>query len=149
MFRKSCSGHFLLFPELRFSVQIVHQLLLRQCETKKDNEIWILLKSNDLRFSKEFALITGLSFGSIPKCDQKSLWIRDIYFKGENKVHNGELKKVFLYLGEVKEKEKEKENKRIWRWKGDKVGTFVFSRACFIWERKEKFNRYAMNCSSW
>ena len=34
MFRKSCFGHFLLL-ELRFSAQIVHQLLLRQCETKK------------------------------------------------------------------------------------------------------------------
>ena len=35
MFRKSCFGHFLLFPELRFLAQIVHQLLLHQCETKK------------------------------------------------------------------------------------------------------------------
>ena len=73
MFRKSCFGHFLLIPKLRFSTQIVHQLLLRQCETKKDNEIWILLKSKGLRFSKEeLALITGLNFGPIPKCDQKS-----------------------------------------------------------------------------
>ena len=35
MFGKSCFGHFLLFPELRFLAQIVHQLLLHQCETKK------------------------------------------------------------------------------------------------------------------
>ena len=67
MFRKSCFGHFLLLPKLRFSAQIAHQ-----CETKKDNEIWILLKSKGLRFSKEeFALITGLSFGPITKCDKK------------------------------------------------------------------------------
>ena len=72
MFRKSCFGHFLLL-ELRFSAQIVHQFLLRQCETKKDNDIWILLKSKGLRFSKEeFSFITGLSFGHIPKCDKKS-----------------------------------------------------------------------------
>ena len=64
---------FLLLPELRCSAQIIHQLLLRQCKTKKDNEIWILLKSKGLRFSKEeLALITGLNFGPIPKCDQKS-----------------------------------------------------------------------------
>ena len=70
MFIKSCSGHFLLFPELRFSAQIVYQLLLHQCETKQDNEIWILLKSKGLRFSKEeFALTTNLSFDPIPKCD--------------------------------------------------------------------------------
>ena len=73
MFRNSYFGHFLLLSKLRFSAQIVHQLLLHQCETKKDNEIWILLKSKGLRFSKEeLALITGLNFGPIPKCDQKS-----------------------------------------------------------------------------
>ena len=113
MFRKSCFGHFLLLPELRFSAQIVHQLLLRQCETKKDNEIWILLKSKGLRFSKEeFALITGLSFGPITKCDKKSLRIRDTYFKGENKVRNDELEKVFLSLGEEKKKKMNKKNKK-------------------------------------
>ena len=37
MFRKSCFDHFLLLPELIFSAQIVHQLLLRQYKTKKDN----------------------------------------------------------------------------------------------------------------
>ena len=111
MFRKSCFGHFLLFPKLRFLAQIIHQLLLRQCETKKDNEIWILLKSKGLRFSKEeFALITGLSFGPITKCDKKSLRIRDTYFKGENKVRNDELEKVFLSLGEEKKKKKKIED---------------------------------------
>ena len=105
MFRKSCFGHFLLLPELRFSAQIVHQLLLRQYETKKDNKILILLKSKGLRFSKEeLALITDLSFGHIPKCDKKSLRVRDTYFKGGNKVRNDELEKVFLSLGEVKNK---------------------------------------------
>ena len=68
MFRKSCFGHFLLFPELRFSAQIVHQLLLHQCETKKDNEIWMLLKSKGLRFSKEeFCIDYGLEFWSYYK----------------------------------------------------------------------------------
>ena len=68
MFRKSCFGHFFTSPELRFSTQIVHQLLLRQCETKKDNKIWILLKSKGLRFSKEeFCIDYRLEFWSYYK----------------------------------------------------------------------------------
>ena len=103
MFRKSCFGHFLLILKLRFSTQIVNQLLLCQYETKKDNEMWILLKSNDLRFNKdEFVLISSLSLGLIPECHQKSLLIRDTYLKEENKVCNDELEKVFLFLREVK-----------------------------------------------
>ena len=59
--------------------------------------MWILLKSKGLRFSKEdFALITDLSSSPIPKCDKKSLRIMDTYFKGENKVRNDELEKVFF-----------------------------------------------------
>ena len=47
-------------------------------------------------------MITDLSFGHIPKCDKKSLRIRDTYFKGENKVRNDESEKVFISLGEAK-----------------------------------------------
>ena len=105
---------FLLLPELRCSAQIIHQLLLRQCKTKKDNEIWILLESKGLRFSKQdFALIIVLSFGPISKCDKKSLQIRDTYFKRENKVCNDELEKVFLSLGDVKKKNKKKKKKKM------------------------------------
>ena len=43
------------------------------------------IKVKGLIFSKEeFTLITALSFGPMPKCDKKSLRIRDTYFKGEN-----------------------------------------------------------------
>ena len=106
MFIKSCFSHFLLLPKLRFSTQIVCQLLLCQCETKKDNEMWILLKSKGLRFSKdEFELITRPSFVPILECDKKSLSIRDTYFKGENKMCNDELEKVLLSLGRLKKKE--------------------------------------------
>ena len=66
---------------------------------KKDTEIWILLKSKGLKFSKDVPiLITRLSFGLIPKYDKKSSRIRDTYFKGENNVCNDELEKVFLSL---------------------------------------------------
>ena len=56
-------------------------------------------------------MITGLSFGPIIKCDKKSLRIRDTYFKGENKVRNDELEKVFLSLGEEKKKKNKNKNK--------------------------------------
>ena len=42
---------------------------------------------------------------------KKSLRIRDTYFKGENKVRNDELEKVFLSLGEEKKKKKNKKKK--------------------------------------
>ena len=87
-------------------------MLLCQCETKKNNKIWILLESKGLRFSKdELLLITSLSFGFIPECDKKSLRMRDTNFKGENKVCNDELGKVFLSLGDVKKKNKKKKKK--------------------------------------
>ena len=113
MFRKSCFGHFLLILKLRFSTQIVNQLLLCQYETKKDNEMWILLKSNDLRFNKdEFVLISSLSLSLIPECHQKSLRIRDTCLKGENKVCNDELEKVFFFfLREVNKKNNNNKDK--------------------------------------
>ena len=113
MFRKSCLGKFLLLPELKFSAQIVHGLLLRQCETKKENEIWMKLKSKGLRFGKdEFVLVTGLSFGHIPKFDKRSSRIREKYFKGEKKVHNDQLERVFFSLGNEIEKKKNSNKKQ-------------------------------------
>ena len=54
-------------PELKFSTQIVHHIILRQCVTKKEDEMWFLVRSKGLRFSQdEFGLITSLSFGPIP-----------------------------------------------------------------------------------
>ena len=54
-------------PELKFSIQIVHHMLLRQCLIKKDDEMWFLVNSKGLRFGEdEFGLITSLSFDPIP-----------------------------------------------------------------------------------
>lgn len=73
--------------------------------------MWILLKSKGLRFSRDaFVLITGLSFGFMSKYDKKSLRIKNTYFKGENKMCNNELEKVFLSLGEKQEKKNKKKN---------------------------------------
>lgn len=91
---------FYSFSNLDFQPNLsINYKKLCQCETKKGSEIGILLKSKDLRFSKdEFVLVIGLRFGPILERDQKSLHIRDTYFKGENKVCNDELKKVFISL---------------------------------------------------
>ncbi|CBI18368.3 unnamed protein product, partial [Vitis vinifera] len=65
-------------PELKFSIQIVHHMLLRQCLIKKDDEMWFLVNSKGLRFGEdEFRLITGLSFGPIPQHNETSMRIRD------------------------------------------------------------------------
>ena len=73
---------------------------------------------------------------------KKSLRIRDTYFKGENKVRNDELEKVFLSLEE--EKKKKKKKKEFEDEEVIKLAFLYFFIACFIWERKEKFNRHGM-----
>ena len=96
-------------PELKFSAQIVHHMLLCQCLIKNDDEMWFLVNSKGLRFGEdEFGLITGLSFGPIPQHNETSMRIRDVYFNSENKVCNDHLEKVFLSFGEVKKKSKRK-----------------------------------------
>ena len=68
-----------------------------------------------------------------------------MYFKRENKVRNDELEKVFLSLGEKKNK-----NKKIKKEFEDeeviKLALLYFFRACFIWEIRKKFNRYGIGC---
>ena len=109
-FKDSCFRYFLLMPKLKFSAQIVHPLLLRQCLIKKDDEMWFLVNLKGLRFGEdEFGLIIGLSFGPIPQHNETSMRIREIYFNSENKVRNDHLEKVFLSFGEVKTKKNAKE----------------------------------------
>ena len=79
MFKTSCFGQFLGMVDLKFYVQIVHNMLLRQCDITKEDELWILVHSKGLRFSVlEFALITYLSFGNILQSNSTSLRIRFI-----------------------------------------------------------------------
>ena len=42
MFKTSCFGHFLSMGEVKFSAQILHNMLLCQCHTQKEEEIWLL-----------------------------------------------------------------------------------------------------------
>ena len=86
MFRKSCLGKLSFLPKLKFSAQIVHSLLLRQCETKRENEIWMEVKSKGLRFGKdEFVLVTSLNFRPIPKFDKRLSRIREKILKERRK----------------------------------------------------------------
>ena len=97
MFKTSCFDHFLGMADLKFSAQIVHNMLLRQCDIKKKDDMWILIHSKGLRFSAlEFALITRLKFGKFSQFDITSLRIRDQYFNRENKIHNDRLEEVFI-----------------------------------------------------
>ena len=89
MFKTSCFDHFLGMANLKFSAQIVHNMLLRQCDIKKKDDMWILVNSKGLSFSAlKFALIIGLKFGKISQFDITSLRIRDRYFNRENKIRN-------------------------------------------------------------
>ena len=101
MFKTSCFDQFLGMVDLKFYVQIVHNMLLRQCDITKEDELWILVHSKGLRFSVlEFALITYLSFGNILQSNSTSLRIRDKYFNRENKIYNDLLEEVFISLYE-------------------------------------------------
>ena len=45
MIKTSCFGHLLSMTDLKYSAQIVHNMLLHQCHTKKEDEMWILIGS--------------------------------------------------------------------------------------------------------
>ena len=58
---------FFLAPNLKFSGQIIHQLLLRKVKSSNKTEIEFLIGGQVLRFGLiEFALITRLNFGQYP-----------------------------------------------------------------------------------
>ena len=59
-------------------------MLLNQCLTKKDDEMWFLVRLKGLRFRQdELGLITNLSFGLISQHNQTSSRIWGAYFNGE------------------------------------------------------------------
>ena len=59
-------------------------MLLNQCLTKKDVEMWFLVRLKGLRFRQdELGLITSLSFGHISQHNRTSSRIWGAYFKGE------------------------------------------------------------------
>ncbi|KAJ4714993.1 Phospholipase-like protein [Melia azedarach] len=82
LFKQSCFGHFLDLQSLGFSGNLVHKILLHEVETDGDEqEMWFLVGEMPMRFSHmEFALITGLRFGTYPDVDVDSHRLKDLYF---------------------------------------------------------------------
>ncbi|KAJ4712512.1 Phospholipase-like protein [Melia azedarach] len=82
LFKQSCFGHFLDLQSLGFSGNLVHKILLHEVETDGDEqEMWFLVGEMPMRFSRmEFALITGLRFGTYPDVDVDSHRLKDLYF---------------------------------------------------------------------
>ena len=57
-------------------------------------------------------MVIGLSFDHILKFVKNTLHIRETYFKGKKKVLNDEFERLFLSLGNVKEKKKHNNKKQ-------------------------------------
>ncbi|KAL5775534.1 hypothetical protein ACOSP7_013091 [Xanthoceras sorbifolium] len=88
-----CFGHFLDVPEIVFSGQFCHHILLRECHVKYvENELWFLVGENRIRFSaNEFCLVSGLRLGDTIVCTTNIKKnevdrIRRKYFSGAKKV---------------------------------------------------------------
>lgn len=82
LFRETCLGHFLDIQELSPSSNLVHYMLLHEVHTgDADQEMWFLVGGNTIRFSRvEFALITGLKFGTFPLKVNGSDRLEQTYF---------------------------------------------------------------------
>ncbi|CAA7056616.1 unnamed protein product [Microthlaspi erraticum] len=68
--RRSCFGKLFEIPLARCSNsgKLLHQLITRQLVTRKKYELWMVFGGHPLKFSlAEFAQITGLPCGDIPK----------------------------------------------------------------------------------
>ncbi|CAH9129567.1 unnamed protein product [Cuscuta epithymum] len=95
-FRKMPWGHLLDVPELQFSAQIVHSLLLRLvCDQPKD-ELWFCVNDKLLKFTyNDFERITGLrSIGQppvIPDLDEGNGTLLDKFFGGALEISFGRL----------------------------------------------------------
>lgn len=64
MFTSNCFGMLIDVEQLQFFSQLMHNLLIRKYEFKRDGEIRFKVNDKILRLSKrEFALITNLRFG--------------------------------------------------------------------------------------
>ena len=64
MFKKDIFGHFLECRSFPFSGVILHNLLLRQVEDSREDQLWFQIGEHLIRLSiVELCLVTGLSFG--------------------------------------------------------------------------------------
>ncbi|XP_060190600.1 uncharacterized protein LOC132619845 [Lycium barbarum] len=74
MFKHSCFGQFRKLTQhfINFNGRMIHYLLLRHVDEKKKREMWFLVNDKLVCFGQnEFALITGLDYGSYPSQSRK------------------------------------------------------------------------------
>ncbi|CAH9132146.1 unnamed protein product, partial [Cuscuta epithymum] len=95
-FRKMPWGHLLDVPELQFSAQIVHSLLLRLVCDQPNDELWFCVNDKLLRFTyNDFERITGLrSMGPtlvISDVDEGNGTLIDKFFGGAKEISFGTL----------------------------------------------------------
>lgn len=68
MFDDSCRGHVAKLSGLKLFAQLVHEMANRSVIYPKCFEAWFKVNQMFARFGMlEFALITGLKFGELPK----------------------------------------------------------------------------------
>ncbi|XP_038701848.1 uncharacterized protein LOC119998572 [Tripterygium wilfordii] len=87
LFRGSCFGAFLQLKNIKWAPQIVHQLILRQIQSKeheKKGKLVFLIGGKESSFSiRKFNLITGLRCHSLPDI---SLYLKEMENSGEPRV---------------------------------------------------------------
>ncbi|KAL2550466.1 uncharacterized protein Fot_11996 [Forsythia ovata] len=64
-FTNSSFSHLLSVGEIKISLQIDHQCIIRAVRTLKENEVWCKFGNKIARFGLEFVLVTGLKAGEL------------------------------------------------------------------------------------
>ncbi|KAK2647867.1 hypothetical protein Ddye_015356 [Dipteronia dyeriana] len=101
----SCFGNFMtMHREIKFSGDIIHQLLLRELHLDDlTDEMQFMLGNQSVRFLKvKFYLIPGLRFGVVPDMTKYATVENDIhqrYFPGADEVSLEEIRGVVTIAG--------------------------------------------------
>ncbi|KAL3650870.1 hypothetical protein CASFOL_007273 [Castilleja foliolosa] len=106
-FKASCFGHLLNVPELNFQGQLIGQLLLLQDAVPSKDELVFNVYGQKARMRRvDFALVTGLAFGSYPVPSTKSMFCNRVFGVDNNNVRISDLE---FQLGRFSEMEGEGE----------------------------------------
>ncbi|KAL2461355.1 DUF1985 domain-containing protein [Abeliophyllum distichum] len=105
----SCFCHLLSVAEIKISLQIVHQCIVRAVRTLKENEVWCKFGNKIARFGlEEFVLITGLKTGELESEHEnlglKSDLIQKYFKKSKGKVVRKQLLIAFRRCGNQPDK---------------------------------------------
>ncbi|KAL2456471.1 Ulp1 protease family protein [Abeliophyllum distichum] len=108
-FTDSCFGHLLSVAEIKISLQIIHQCIVRAVRTLKENEVWCKFGNKIARFGlEEFVLITGLKAGELESEDEnlglQSDLIQKYFKKSKGKVVRKQLLIAFRRCGNQADK---------------------------------------------